>query len=139
VQRSTESSPIFRVVAAEVEQNGRFLLTQRRPGAVFGLCWEFPGGRVETGESDQEALARELQERLGVRAHIGERVLELRQEYEGWSIDFVVHRAALEGEPRPQRVQDLAWVHPDDFEKLRFPDADQQSVARLLGLPLVGS
>jgi hypothetical protein len=36
-------------------------------------------------------------------------------------------------------VQDLAWVHPDDFEKLRFPDADQQSVARLLGLPLVGS
>ncbi|HQK20112.1 MAG TPA: NUDIX domain-containing protein, partial [Polyangiaceae bacterium] len=55
-----------RVVAAVVENNGRYLITQRRPTAVLPLMWEFPGGRVEPGETDTAALQREVRHRLGV-------------------------------------------------------------------------
>ena len=58
-------SQTIRVVAAVIENGGRYLITQRRPTAVLPLLWEFPGGRVEAGETDQDALQREVRHRLG--------------------------------------------------------------------------
>ena len=58
--------PTIRVVAAVIERDGRYLITQRRPTAVLPLMWEFPGGRVEPGETDADALRREVAHRLGV-------------------------------------------------------------------------
>ena len=63
--------PHVRVVAAELERDGRYLITQRREHAVLPLLWEFPGGKVEDGEDDSAALRRELRERLGVGAEVG--------------------------------------------------------------------
>ena len=58
----------IRVVAAVIERDGRYLITQRRPTAVLPLLWEFPGGRVEAGETDTHALKREVLHRLGARS-----------------------------------------------------------------------
>ncbi|MGB5348187.1 MAG: NUDIX domain-containing protein, partial [Polyangiales bacterium] len=62
----------IRVVAALVERSGRYLITQRRETAVLPMLWDFPGGRVETGETDEAALAREVAERLGARVDVGQ-------------------------------------------------------------------
>ena len=86
----------IRVVGAMLEkEGGRYLITQRRPGASLPLLWEFPGGRVQEGESDAEALARELNEEMGVRVRVGEQVMHLRHDYPDYEIDFRVFRCSL--------------------------------------------
>ncbi|MBM4321023.1 MAG: NUDIX domain-containing protein, partial [Deltaproteobacteria bacterium] len=89
------NKPHIRVVAAEIERNGRFLITQRRPEASFPLLWEFPSGRVEEGESDEVALARELEERLGAEIEVGSEVLAVEREYDRYTIDFHVYSCQL--------------------------------------------
>jgi 8-oxo-dGTP diphosphatase len=126
------SVPHIRVVAAEIEREGAFLVTQRRPEAALPLLWEFPGGRVREGESDGDALRRTIRDRLGVTAQIGHRVLHVTHAYEGYTLDMVVYRCAILGEPAAARVHALAWVRPEDFGKYRFPGADQQTVDALL-------
>jgi 8-oxo-dGTP diphosphatase len=72
----------IRVVAAVIEAKGRYLITQRRPTAVLPLMWEFPGGRVEEGESDSDALRREVTHRLGVDVRPGQLVSFVSHPYE---------------------------------------------------------
>lgn len=124
--------PHIRVVAAEIERNGTFLITQRRAEAALPLLWEFPGGRVREGESDADALRRALRERVGEDVQVGHRVLLVSHAYEGYTLDLVVYRCAMLGEPKPVRVHDLRWVAPDEFGNYRFPQADQQTVDVLL-------
>lgn len=124
--------PHIRVVAAEIEREGSFLITQRRAEAELGLLWEFPGGRVREGESDADALRRALRERLGVEAQVGHRVLFVTHAYEGYTLDMVVYRCGVVGEPQPLRVNDLRWVPPDRFGDHPFPGADQLTVDKLL-------
>jgi 8-oxo-dGTP diphosphatase len=124
--------PHIRVVAAEIERDGAFLITQRRPEAALPLLWEFPGGRVHPGESDGDALRRTINDRLGVQVQIGHRVLHVTHAYEGYTLDMVVYRCAMVGDATSARVHDLAWVRPEDFGNYRFPGADQQTVDALL-------
>ena len=67
----------IRVVGAMIEKDGRYLITQRAPTATLPLLWEFPGGRVEPGETDEEALARELEEEMDISVRVGERVVHV--------------------------------------------------------------
>lgn len=126
--------PHIRVVAAEIERDGRFLITQRRPAATMPLLWEFPGGRVEEGESDAQALARELYEEMGIRVEVGPRSLHLSHEYEDYTLDLVVYRATTPDEPQCLRVHDFRWVAPGEFDQYEFPGADQRTVDQLLGI-----
>src|SRR5512138_2241778 len=71
----------IRVVGAMIEREGKYLITQRPPHATLALLWEFPGGRVEPGESDQEALARELHEEMGIAVAVGPRVIHVEHAY----------------------------------------------------------
>ena len=128
------SKPHIRVVAAEIERDGRFLITQRPEHSTMPLLWEFPGGRVEDGESDEDALARELLEEMRLPVRVFEQTLHVRHDYARYTVDFVVYRAETDAEPEPIRVRDARWVSPDDFDQYEFPGADQASVARLLGL-----
>lgn len=129
--------PHVRVVAAELERDGRYLITQRREHAVLPLLWEFPGGKVEDGEDDSAALRRELRERLGVGAEVGALALHVAHEYDHYVLDLMVYRAVItEGEPQPLSVRDLRWVSPADFGEYRFPGADQRTVDALLGRDL---
>ncbi len=125
----------IRVVGAMIERDGKYLITQRPPRATLPLLWEFPGGRVEPGETDEEALARELDEEMGITVDVGERVIHLEHAYEGYDIDFCVYRCTWELEPvRHIRVNDHRWVRPEELDDYEFPAADEKTIGRLLGL-----
>lgn len=126
------NTPHIRVVVAEIEREGAYLITQRRPEAALPLLWEFPGGRAHAGESDGETLRRSLQDRLGVDLHVGHRVLQVSHAYTGYTLDMVVYRCAVVGEPSARRVHALKWVRPEEFGAYQFPGADQATIDALL-------
>ena len=127
------SKPRIRVVAARIERDGRFLITQRNPHAVLPLLWEFPGGRVEAGESDRDALARELEEKVGIAIEIGELSMSVSHEYDRYHLDMQVYCATTVDQPIPKEVYTVRWVAPAEFGSYAFPSADQQTVDALLG------
>ena len=129
-------TPHVRVVAAVIARNDRYLITQRRPTAVLPGLWEFPGGRVEEGETDAQALRREVQERVGVDVEVGACIGRRTHDYDGYSVDLALYQATIPGstEPRAVRVADCRWVASSEFEKYRFPAADQATMDLLLGI-----
>jgi 8-oxo-dGTP diphosphatase len=126
----------IRVVAAVVERNGKYLITQRRPEGVLPLLWEFPGGRVEDSESDEEALRREMRERLDVDIQVGQHLATSVHDYEGYSVTLVVYKAnLLSDKVHPVRVNAFHWAASEEFERYTFPPADQATMDKLLGFP----
>ena len=127
---------LIRVVAAVVEDGGLYLITQRREEAVLPGLWEFPGGRVEDGETDEQALSRELLERIGVIAQIGAPLTERHTVYPDYELTLALYSATLApGQlPRRGRVQDFRWIRSSEFDQYQFPAADQATMDALLGL-----
>jgi 8-oxo-dGTP diphosphatase len=125
-----------RVVAAVIARDDRYLITQRRPSAVLAGLWEFPGGRVEEGETDLQALKREVRERVGVEIEGGACIGRRTHDYDGYSVDLALYQAAIQGaaEPHAVRVADCRWVTSSEFETYRFPAADQATMDLLLGI-----
>jgi 8-oxo-dGTP diphosphatase len=128
----------IRVVGAMLQDaEGRYLITQRPPKATLPLLWEFPGGRVEEGETDEQALAREIREEMGVEVKVLEQALHTHHDYPTYDIDFRVYRCRLaspEVSIQHLRVHDHRWVTLDEMSQYRFPDADAKTLAKLLGL-----
>jgi 8-oxo-dGTP diphosphatase len=131
----TESQSLIRLVAAVIERDGRYLITQRRATAVLPGLWEFPGGRVEEGEDDGQALKRELRERLGTDVEVKNRMAHRVHHYQGYSVDLNLYQATISPgqEPSPLRVAEVRWVPSTEFEKYPFPAADQATTDLLLG------
>jgi 8-oxo-dGTP diphosphatase len=128
--------PVIRVVAAAIEREGRYLITQRRPTAVLPLLWEFPGGKVEPGESDPIALAREIRTRIDVAIAVGPLLSAVRKEYDAYIVDLHLYACELkEGEPRAAAVNAFRWANTKEFDTIQFTPADQASMDRLLGIP----
>ncbi len=124
----------IRVVAAIIERGGHYLVTQRRPSAVLPLLWEFPGGRVEDGELDRDALRREVLHRIGVSVEPRELVSFVSHPYERYIVDLYLYDCRLEGgEPQAVNVNAFRWVASSDFEQLKFTPADEASMSQLLG------
>ncbi len=124
----------IRVVAAVVEREGRYLITQRRETAVLPLLWEFPGGRVEDGEGDAVALARELVERLAVEVDVGQLISFVSHPYERYTVDLYLYECRLRSLALECRgVRDFRWATSDEFEQYPFTPADEASMNKLLG------
>jgi len=124
----------IRVVAALVEREGRYLITQRREAAVLPLLWDFPGGRVENGESDEAALAREVGERLGASVEVGQLISFVNHPYEKYAVDLYLYQCTLLGEQLTCRaVKDYAWVTSKEMESYSFTPVDEASMNQLLG------
>ncbi|MBN2799360.1 MAG: (deoxy)nucleoside triphosphate pyrophosphohydrolase [Deltaproteobacteria bacterium] len=127
--------PLVRVVSAEIQREGRYLLVQRPEKAVLPLLWEFPGGRVRDDEQEHEALTRAVRARLGVDLRVGERLMEVRHAYPAYEVVLAVYRCDLgDEEPSPVDVAAIAWVEPAHFADYPFPGADQATVDALLGI-----
>jgi 8-oxo-dGTP diphosphatase len=127
--------PTIRVVAAVIAREGRYLITQRRASAVLPLLWEFPGGRVEAGETDGDALRREVLHRLGVDVEPGKLISFVTHPYEKYAVDLYLYECTLfAGEPTAVNVADFRWVESSDFERFAFTPADERSMSKLLGL-----
>ena len=127
---------MIRVVAAVIEHDGRYLITQRNANAVLPLLWEFPGGRVEAGESETAALLREVRGRIGVDVTVGAKLGEHVHDYTGYRVHLTMYSCQLpaEARPYPATVADLRWVASREFLDYDFPPADEQTMSKLLGL-----
>jgi 8-oxo-dGTP diphosphatase len=118
-------SRTVRVVAALIEQGGRFLIQQRLPGKRRALLWEFPGGKVEPGEADAQALEREGREELGVELEVGPERHQTGHAYSDLTVHLVVYSARIRsGTPVPLGAQALRWATPAEMRALPFCEAD---------------
>jgi 8-oxo-dGTP diphosphatase len=130
-----ESLRTIRVVAAVIERDGRYLITQRRPAAVLPLLWEFPGGRVEDSETDAAALKREVRHRLGVDIEAGQLISFVSHPYERYVVDLYLYECHIvAGELAPLAVNAFKWVTSAEFDKYPFTPADEASMNKLLGV-----
>jgi 8-oxo-dGTP diphosphatase len=135
---AADIAPRLRVVAAVVWRDGRMLFTRRPPGGPLGLQWEMPGGKIETGETPEGALVRELAEELGVRATAHETLAVEPHDYpHGMRVDVHFIRATFEGEPRPasEAVHDLRWWTPDEVDLTSVLEGDRAFLTRLGARP----
>jgi len=124
----------IRVVAAVLERDGRYLITQRRPTAVLPLLWEFPGGKVEPGETDAQALKRELMHRLGAEIECGKLISFVSHPYEHYAVDLFLYECRLtSGKLEARNVNAFKWVPSHEFEQYPFTPADEASMNKLLG------
>ena len=125
-------SDVVRVLAAVIERNGRCLLCQRPHHKRHGGLWEFPGGKLEAGESLAQAAARELMEELGLAAeHAGDVVFSVRDPGSVFQIEFVPVTAA--GEPQPLEHAALQWVTLVQALALPLAPSDRRYVEWRLG------
>ncbi len=125
----------IRVVAAVIEHEGRYLITQRRPTAVLPLLWEFPGGRVEDAETDASALKREVFHRLGVEVEPGQLISFVSHPYERYVVDLYLYECRItSGEPAPLAVNAFQWVTSAEFDQYPFTPADEATMNKLLGM-----
>jgi len=115
------------VVAALMLRGGEVFICQRRPDQPMALQWEFPGGKIEPGEGPEAALARELNEELGIEATIGPRVTHIRHNYRhGGAVDlqfFAVH--TFQGEIQNRIFNETRWVKLEDLPNYDFLPADR--------------
>jgi 8-oxo-dGTP diphosphatase len=125
---SRPAGPALRFVAAAlIVRGGEVLIGQRRPDQPMALLWEFPGGKIEAGESPEQALARELDEELGIRATIGAKVTHVRHNYRhGGAVDlqfFAVRE--FEGEIQSRIYHQVRWVKLEALADYDFLAADR--------------
>jgi 8-oxo-dGTP diphosphatase len=122
-----------RVVAAIILKDGKILVCQRTRHQVMPLKWEFPGGKIETGEQPRDALRRELDEELGIDATVGEEVARIQHNYKGGGsveLRFYVVKE-YSGEIENRIFQDVQWADRKSLPEYDFLEADLQLVKDL--------
>ncbi len=123
------ATPLRKVVAAVIERDGKVLAARRRKGIRFGGLWEFPGGKLEDGETPEEGLERELGEEFGVRTRAVEFLLSVPHRGPSLAIELLVYRVHLvSGEFRPVDHDELRWVDPAGADESFFSPPDRPVV-----------
>lgn len=121
------------VVAALIVKKGKILVCQRTRHQTMPLKWEFPGGKIETGEQPRDALRRELEEELGIDARIGEEVARIQHKYRnGGAVElrfYAVHE--FKGELENRIFRDVQWVDRKKLPSFDFLEADLELVKDL--------
>lgn len=119
------------VVAAIFERASAFLVTRRLEGTHLAGYWEFPGGKVHEGETQEAALEREMAEELGCGITLLRKVFHTAHSYPERTVELHFYRGELTGTPRAVLGQELRWITRDEFASLEFPPADAELIARL--------
>jgi A/G-specific adenine glycosylase len=127
VRSAKKAVPHREIVVAAIEHEGKYLLGKRPPEGLLGGLWEFPGGKVEPGESHADALVRECREELGIEVKVGGLVAAVNHAYTHFKVTLNVYRCHLiEGTPRPKQHTELMWASPHEFDALAFPKANHK-------------
>ena len=125
------------VVGAAIVRDGKVLCAKRDAKRQLAGHWEFPGGKVEPGESEREALVREIREELGCEVRVGEHVCTSEYEYDFAIVRLSVYLCALvSGEPAVSEHQELRWAAPHEMPALTWPPADRDAVALISAMEL---
>ena len=117
------------VVAAMIRQDGKFLIAKRKKGDSFGGFWEFPGGKVESGETKEKALQREIKEELDVDIETGKLLYSVKCETGGVSLNISLFECKImRGEPQTIECSEISWAWPDQLKRFEFIPADKKIV-----------
>ena len=127
-----DPAPVIVVIAAVIEKEGRFLVTRRQAGTHLEGYWEFPGGKCHPGETQEQALRREIREELDAEIAAPRKIFETRYRYPERTVELHFYRCSLPGTPRPLLGQELQWIPRTQLGTLTFPPADAELVARLM-------
>ena len=120
------------VVAALIWENGKFLACQRPAHKARGLLWEFVGGKVEMGETPEQALIRECREELAVTIAVQDVFMEVIHEYPDLTVRLILFNARIdEGTPQMLVHNDIRWVKPDQIDEMEFCPADKEILEKI--------
>ena len=120
------------VVAALLWKDGKFMICKRPPHKARGLLWEFVGGKVESGETREEALIRECREELDVTLEVGELFFEVVHEYPDITVHLSVFLAGIaEGEPKMLEHVAIGWITPEEIPDYEFCPADESILEKI--------
>tara|TARA_Y100001968_G_scaffold83660_1_gene74760 strand:+ start:3552 stop:4700 length:1149 start_codon:yes stop_codon:yes gene_type:complete len=113
-------------------QNSEVLIAQRLESSSMGGLWEFPGGKKESDESIKNAIAREIQEEIGIVADVGDKLLSFKHSYSNKKLNFIVHICEWKsGKPKPLASQKILWVSPNNLLDFPFPAANTKIISAL--------
>lgn len=123
---------VTEVVAALIWDQDKFMISQRSAHKARGLLWEFVGGKVEPGETKEQALIRECQEELAVTLNAGEVFMDVTHEYPDLTVHLTLFHAAIrEGVPQKLEHNDIRWITVDEIDQFVFCPADEEILIRL--------
>ncbi|MGM0875671.1 MAG: (deoxy)nucleoside triphosphate pyrophosphohydrolase [Bacillota bacterium] len=126
------------VVGAVIVENGKILCAQRGPAKALPLKWEFPGGKVEEGESPQQALRREINEEMHCKIEIGDQIEHTVYEYDFGIVHLTTFYCKLiEGEPVLTEHLSIKWLSPDELRSLDWAPADIPATKKLSSTSLI--
>jgi 8-oxo-dGTP diphosphatase len=119
-------------VAVIWNDQGQILIDRRRSEGLMGGLWEFPGGKVEPGESIQECIKREISEELAIDIEVGEHLVTIDHTYTHLRVTLIVHHCRyVVGVPQPIECEEIRWVSLDELGSYTFPEANRQIIAVL--------
>ena len=121
------------VVAALVWENEKFMICQRPANKARPLLWEFVGGKVESGETKEQALVRECQEELDITLDVGEPFMDVVHEYPDINVHLTLFNAKImSGVPRLIEHNAIAWITPNEISHYEFCPADQEILKEII-------
>lgn len=123
---------ITEVVAALIWDGDKFMICQRPAHKARGLLWEFVGGKVETGETKEQALVRECQEELAVTLKVGELFMDVIHQYPDLTVHLTLFHAAIqEGVPQKLEHNDIRWITVSEIDRYAFCPADEEILKKI--------
>ena len=129
-------TPLIVVAAALLREDGKILLQKRPEGRSMAGLWEFPGGKIEAGETLTDCIAREIREELAIEITVGEHLISIEHTYPTFIVTLIVHNCQyLGGTPQPIECDEICWVKPEDLDKYQFPGANSAIIAAILAMP----
>ncbi|HIX90172.1 MAG TPA: (deoxy)nucleoside triphosphate pyrophosphohydrolase [Candidatus Agathobaculum pullicola] len=120
------------VVAALIWEQDKFMICQRPPHKARGMLWEFVGGKVESGETKEQALIRECQEELAITPDVGQIFMDVTHEYPDLTVHLTLFHATIqEGVPQKLEHNDIRWITAGEIDQYAFCPADEEILRKL--------
>lgn len=123
-------------VAVIWNDRSQILIDKRKPTGAMGGLWEFPGGKIEPGETIAECIVREIREELGIEIAVGEHLISIDHTYPGFSLTLIVHNCHyLGGIPQPIECDEVRWVTVSELDNYQFPEANIKIIETIKHFP----